>query len=333
MSQNKTAPKLSWDKARPAPVVLISGPEGYLADQAFELIKKNLSQSDPSLLTHSVAADSYSAGEIYTLASPSLFGEPRLIKIDRVERSNDSLISDGKSYVLSPDPDTTVVFRHSSGVRGKALLDAIRKESPGAIEIHCPEVKAKDRGALVRDEVRRSGARIDNSSLMLLLEAYQDDLEELMSVTRQLIAVSNGEINDHRVEHITGGRVEAGAFRVADAAVSGNANEALVLMRQALSTGTAQIPLLAALNLKVRTMAKVMGARESVNDLAKSFGIAPWQAERALRDVRGWRETNLAKAIDMGADTELLLKGGSRSPEYALEKFVLFVARRGNVLK
>lgn len=333
MLHNKSSTKLSWDKARPAPVVLITGPEGYLADQAFEIIKKMLSDADPSLLTHKLTAESYGAGEIYTLASPSLFGEPRLIKIDRVEKSNDQLIADGKSYVLNPDSETTVIFRHSSGVRGKALLDTIRKESPGSIEIHCPEVKAKDRGALVRAEVKRFGGRIDSSSLILLLEAYQDDLEELMSVTRQLIAVSAGDINVPHVERITGGRVEAGAFRVADAAISGNANEAIVLMRQALSTGTAQIPLLAALNLKVRTMAKVMGAKGSVNDLAKSFGVAPWQAERALRDLRGWRENDLAKAVDLGAETELLLKGGSRSPEYALEKFVLFVARRGKPVK
>ncbi len=55
--------------------------------------------------------------------------------------------------------------------------------------------------------------------------------------------------------------------------------------------------------------------------------MAPWQVDRALREVRGWREEDLARAIDFAADTEWMLKGGSRDPEYALEKYLLFVAK------
>ncbi|MFC6235365.1 DNA polymerase III subunit delta, partial [Leucobacter soli] len=104
---------------------------------------------------------------------------------------------------------------------------------------------------------------------------------------------------------------------------------ALLLLRQALLAGTDPIPLLAALNMKVRAMARVFGAQGAGGQFAKRFGMAPWQVERAQRETRGWREADLARAIDLAAETEWLLKGGSRDPEYALERYVLFVARRG----
>jgi DNA polymerase-3 subunit delta len=81
--------------------------------------------------------------------------------------------------------------------------------------------------------------------------------------------------------------------------------------------------------MKVRAMARVYGARGSSAQLAKELGMAPWQVDRAQREVRGWREEDLARCIDLAAETEWLLKGGSRDPEYALEKYLLFVAKRG----
>lgn len=321
--------KLPWNRAHPSPVVLISGPEKFLINRAFSSIKHELVTKDPTLQQHQLQADTYAAGELITFASPSLFGEPRLIDVSGVEKSNDQFIKEARAYLQAPDSDTTLVLRHAGGVRGKALLDAIRKSEVGAIEILCPEVKPNDKRQIARDEFKRLGGRIDQEAFMPLLEAYQDDLEELMSVIKQLVSVSGGNVTQNHVEYLTEGRVEAGAFRVADAAIGGNSSEAIVLLRQALSTGTSGIPILGALNLKVRTMAKVMGSYGPAGQSAKQFGVAPWQIERAQRDISGWREVDLARAVDMGAETELKMKGGSRDPIYALEKYVLFVARRG----
>ena len=178
-------------------------------------------------------------------------------------------------------------------------------------------------------EFRRLGAQIAPGALRSLVAAYQGGLGELAGAIDQLVSDLGKRISEQDVERSTEGRVEAGAFKVADAATAGRAAEALVLLRQALSTGTDAIPMLAALNMKVRAMARVYGARGSSGELASAFGMAPWQVERAQRETRGWNEGDLARAIDLAAETELALKGGSRDPIYALEKYVLFVAKRG----
>lgn len=325
--------KLGYDEARPAPVVLVSGPEQFLADRASRTIREALREADAALEIHDIDASGYGQGELFTVASPSLFAEPRLIRVEGVEKASDAFIEDAKRYLAEPAEDTTLVLRHAGGQRGKGLLDAVRGEpgaATGAIEIVCAEVKKDaDRLGFAQAEFRRLGAQIAPNALRALVAAYQGGLGELAGAIEQLVADRGKRITDADVERSTEGRVEAGAFKVADAATAGRAPEALMLLRQALSTGTDPIPMLAALNMKVRAMARVYGARGSSGELAAAFGMAPWQVERAQRETRGWTEGDLARAIDLAARTELALKGGSQDPVYALERYVLFVAQRG----
>lgn len=327
--------KVGYDEARPAPVVLISGPEQFLADRASRLIREQLRAADPSLEVHDIEAAEYGSGELFTIASPSLFAEPRLIRVDGVEKSSDAFLEDAKRYLAEPAEDTTLVIRHAGGQRGKALLDLLRADAgsnAGAIEVVCAEVKKDaDRMSFAQAEFRRLNAQIAPIALRALVAAYQGGLGELAGAIEQLVTSAGTRLTEQDVERVTEGRVEAGAFKVADAATAGRPADALVLLRQALSTGTDPIPMLAAINMKVRGLARVFGARGSSGELAKTFGMAPWMVERAQKETRGWTEGDLARAIDLAAETELSLKGGSRDPVYALERYVLYIAKRGRV--
>ncbi|MBL3686891.1 DNA polymerase III subunit delta [Leucobacter zeae] len=326
----KKIPQLDWSEARPAPVVLISGPETFLADRAAHAIRESLAQQHAELEIHDVDAAEYTAGELFTIASPSLFAEPRFIRVIGVERCSDAFLVDAKRYVAEPADDTTLVLRHAGGQRGKALLDLVRSGAGGGAEFVCAEVKKdQDRLAFAQAEFRRLGAQATPGAVRMLVAAYSGGIGELAGACAQLVSDVGTRISEDEVGRATEGRVETNAFKVADAATAGRAADALVLLRQALSTGTDPIPMLAALNMKVRGMARVYGASGPSGQIAKSLGMAPWQVERAQREVRGWREADLARCIDLAAETEWMLKGGTRDPEYALEKFLLFVARRG----
>lgn len=325
--------KLQYSEARPAPVVLISGAEGFLAGRASSAIRDALRATDAALEVHDIDAASYGAGELFTIASPSLFAEPRLVRVDGVEHASDAFLSDALRYIAEPADDTTLVLRHAGGQRGKALLDAVRGElglAAGAIEVVCAELKKDtERMGFVQSELRRRDAQIAPAALRSLVAAYSGSLADLSGAIEQLVADVGTRITEADVDRSTEGRVEAGAFKVADAATAGRAADALLLLRHALDTGTDAIPLLAALNMKVRAMARVFGARGGTAELASALGMAPWQVERAQRETRGWAEADLAAAIDLAAETELALKGSSRDPFYALERYVLYIATRG----
>jgi hypothetical protein len=121
--------------------VLVSGTETFLAERAIRQLRDFLKLEDPSLEISDVQADSYAPGELLTLASPSLFGEPRLIRVSNVEKCSDTFLAEALDYLENPAEDTYVVLRHGGGVRGKKLLDTIRSGLGDGIEIVCSELK------------------------------------------------------------------------------------------------------------------------------------------------------------------------------------------------
>lgn len=322
--------QLDATKARAASVVLLTGPEEFLADRAMQMIRAELRAQDDALEISDIDADAYTSGELFTLASPSLFGEPRLIRVTAVEKCTDAFLSDTLKYIEAPAEDTTLILRHVSGNRGKALLDAIRSGIGDGIEIQCAEVKKEsDRIAFAAGEFRKLGARAAPQAVRALCSAVTGDLAELVASCQQLVADAGNEITEDIVDRYFGGRVEAGAFKIADTALAGNTAEALVLLRHAIANGDEPIPMLAAINSKLRGMARVYGAKGSAGQLAGQLGMAPWQVERAMADARRWRERDLAECIELAADTEWQLKGGSRDPVFALERLVTVISRHG----
>src|SRR3954462_11060093 len=83
-------PQVPWNEARPASVVLVSGPEDLLADRAVRRIRETLAAGVPSLEGTDLDASAAVPGDLTPLASPSLFGEPRLIRVGAVERLSEA---------------------------------------------------------------------------------------------------------------------------------------------------------------------------------------------------------------------------------------------------
>jgi len=328
-----TIPQLAWHAVRPARVILVSGTESFLADRAIRLLRDTLRIEDPSLEVSDIEADQYGPGELITMASPSLFAEPRLIRVTGVEKCTDAFITETLRYLETPADDTYLLLRHAGGVRGKKLLDAIRGGLGSGIEIVCAELKKDaERMDFAASEFKTAGRRITPGALRALVGAFADDLAELASACQQLLADASEEITEATVERYYSGRVETNAFKVADAAIAGRPGEALILLRHALSSGADPVPLLAAFASKLRTMAKVSGApRGGSGQLAGQLGLAPWQIDRARRDLGGWNDDGLGRAIELLAETDAQLKGGGRDPVYALERMVRVVSSRGSL--
>ncbi|MCU1515268.1 MAG: polymerase subunit delta [Microbacteriaceae bacterium] len=324
-----TIPQLGWDKVRPAKVVLVSGTEQFLADRAIRTLREILRAEDPSLEVSDIEADAYSPGELITLASPSLFAEPRLIRATAVEKCTDAFIAEVMAYLENPADDTYLVLRHGGGVRGKKLLDAVRGGLGGGIEIICADLKKDaERYDFAAAEFAAEGRRITSGALRALTSAFADDLAELAAACQQLLADEGAEITEVTVEKYYSGRVETNAFRVADTAIAGRYGDALVLLRHAIASGADPVPILAAFASKLRTMAKLSGARGSSGQLAQQFGLAPWQVDRARRDLQGWDDAGLGRAIQLLAETDAAIKGAGRDPVYALERMIGVISDR-----
>lgn len=314
----------TWDRVELSPIVLVKGTEGVLADRAVGRLTDAARAVDPALEITHLDAKGYGAGELAMVASPSLFGEPRLLIAEGAESMSDAFLEDVLAYLPAPEPDVWLVIRHGGGTRGKKLLDALAKACP---VVACDPIKREqDKLSFVRADFARAERRIEPQAVQALLEAVGADLRELDAAVRQLLADTEGTVTPAVVGKYYGGRVEATGFRVADAALAGDAAAAVTLARHAIATGTPPVPIVAALAVKLRTLAKI-GAARGGRVSTKELGLAPWQVERAERELRGWRPEALAAAISAVARADAEVKGLSRDPEYALERAILAVAR------
>lgn len=322
--------QLSWRSPEPAPIVLVAGPEEVCAERAIAGLRDYLKAEDPSLEVSDVRADDYAAGTLLGMASPSLFGEPRLVRVGGVEKCSDAFLSEALAYLENPQEGATIVLRHTgASVRGKKLLDAVRAGTGGGVEIAVPAIKRDaDRFDFAAGEFRTAGKRIAPSALRTLVSAFADDLTELAAACQQLISDVPGDIGDQIVERYYGGRVETTAFAVADTAIAGRYGEALITLRHALASGADPVPLVAAIASKLRTMARVAGTREPSAALAARLGMKDWQVDRAKRDLMGWTESGLATAIQAAARADAEVKGASRDPVFAVERLVTVIATR-----
>ncbi len=318
----------------PAPVVLVVGSEDVLAERAVATVVGAARAADPEVSVERIDAAGYESGRLELLASPSLFGGGSLVVVENAEASNDALVADLTRYLTAPPADVCLVVRHSGGVRAKALVEAARRA--GALEASCaPIIKDEEKVDFATAEFRRLGRRASPRAIRALVDAVGSDLRELAAACSQLASDvevdGEGRIEADLVELWFGGRVEVTGFKVADATVAGRADQALSLLRHALATGVDPVPLVAAIAVKVRGLAKVSVARRGPSaQLAGELGMAPWQIDRARRELSGWTDDGLAEAVLALAEADTAVKGGGRDPVYAVEHAILRIsAARG----
>lgn len=282
-------------------------------------------EADPDVEVTRLDAAQYTAGMLGVTTSPSLFAEDKVVVVEALESGPDELFADVQAYVPAPAPGVVLVLRHGGGVRGKKTLDALRAAK--VPEVACDAVTSDgDKTSFVTAELRRAGRRADAAAVRALVDAVGSDLRELAAACSQLVADTTGMIGEEVVERYYGGRIEATGFRVADAAVAGDAGQAVALLRHALATGLDPVPIVAALAAKLRTIAKVGAVRSRGQGALRDLGLAPWQVDRALRELRSWTPEGLADAISAVAQADAEVKGESRDPRFAVERAVLRVA-------
>ena len=96
----------------------------------------------------------------------------------------------------------------------------------------------------------------------------------------------------------------------------------LGVVQLGVETARGEQLLVAALAMKFRAMARV-----SIGGSASALKMAPWQVDRARRELRGWSDASLAGAFGAIATADAETKGASRDPQRAVEKAIITICR------
>ncbi len=310
---------------------IILGSESALADRALSKLSAEL-KSESVEITTLFAADTI-VGDIVDALAPSLFSQRRALIIrdlqDLPEENKDEITR----YLLEPDPTMVLIFVHKGGVKGKALLDAIKKVKPEIIACE-PLKKEAEKGEFVRHLFLDLGRKASPGAVAALVGALGNDLRELQSAVSQIaLDAPAGVIDEAIVDKYHQGRIETTGFDVADATLDGDLAVALISLRSALSTGTDPVMVTSAIASSLRSLAKVSGVNRGIKsfELAAQLGMAPWQIDKARRQLQHWTPRGIARAVGAIAQADAEVKGAASDPIYALEKALARIASaRGN---
>ena len=314
-------------------IYLLLGSESALADRALSKIFAELKDEKAEITT--LFAGDVSVGEISDALSPSLFSERRAL----ILRDLQDLIEDAKieitRYLEQTDPTLTLVLVHKGGVKGKALLDQIKKAKPELIACD-PLKKESEKEEFVKNLFLDLGRKASPAAISALVNATGTDLRELSASVSQLAADSPaGVIDESHVNKYHQGKIETTGFDVADKVMDGNFAESLLTLRHALTTGTDPVMITSAIASSLRGIAKVSGTNRAQKsfELAGELGMAPWQIDKARRQLNGWNANTLTAAVEAIAKCDAQVKGGSSDPIYALEQALsrICAARAGAI--
>jgi len=309
-------------------ILLIHGGESVLADRALLQALSVRSDFEKTVLD---GAD-LEPGRYGEAVAPSLFAEKRVVVIRDLQDVVVEVQEEIESLFESLDPNLHLIFVHKGGVKGKGLLDKIKKLKPEIITCE-PIKKAADKEAFVREEFARHGRKISSDAISALVDATGSDTRELAAACSQISFDTNAGkavIDEEDIAKYYQGRVEATGFDVADATLAGDPRSALIALRHALETGTDPIMIVSALTSSIRTLAKVSGAPRNANafQLAGSLGLAPWQIDKARRQLSKWSPALIAFSVQELSRADVAIKGAEADPLYALERSVVAIASK-----
>ena len=308
-------------------ITLLQGGESLLADRAISQVITKFKGATVSTLE----ASELELGGITDALAPSLFGDSRVIVIKEIQDLPAELGEEITSYLEAQDESVELVLWHKGGVKGKALLEKIKKSKPTVIA--CDVIKKDgEKSDFIRSEFKRLGRTISTEAVQALIDALGSDLRELGGACSQLAAdVTAGKMIDETdVMKFQNGRIETTGFDVADAALDGRRDVALIALRNALATGTDPVLITSALAGSLRTLAKVSGASRGVKsfDLAGPLGLAPWQIDKARRQLSKWTPSTLAGAVVAVAQADADIKGAAVDPIHSLERAIIAITSR-----
>lgn len=230
------------------------------------------------------------------------------------------------SYIPHVPESAVLVFlcRGKADAR-KKLYSAIKKV--GGIVSFAP-LNDVELNAWVIKAFTGLGKAVSPQTASLLTFTVGTDTALLRREIEKLAALAGdrGEITEADVRAVATRSVECTVFEMVDAVVAGQTAKAFGLLRDMLTTGSDRLGILAMLLRQFRLMQhiKIMQYEKlSPADIKARLGIAPFAAERCMRQAAGYTGGQVKRAVQICLNAEYKVKSGGWNQEGALEAAML----------
>jgi DNA polymerase-3 subunit delta len=322
-----------------ARITLAIGGEAVLVERAVRSVTLAVRRATPDAQRTVISAgDDSAAHQLREAAAPNLFGDAGIVVVEGVDAADESVAEAIREVLVDLPDDIHLVFTHPGGMKGKALLDDIRKA--GADVVDCPTMK-KGKATLdfLTKEFARHGRKATSDGVSALYEAVGHDLGLLVSAVSQLSSDVESDLIDADAVHGTFlGVAEVSSFTIADAFWDRRYADALRALRQSMlaaDTGRVGVATVSSLAGGLRSIVRVGGMPPGASeaDVAKEAGVPPWKVATLRRQWSRWSgdQRRLATSVVALADADAAMKGGVREgssldPEQKLLALEILVA-------
>lgn len=307
---SETAKKPSADRN----LVLTVGKESVLVSRVIDGVVTAARNADPNFIRQDlVASNETAAGDFANAMSPSLFNELTVLVINGIDSASDELAEQITAHLTKLPDHIRLVLTHPGGVKGKRLLDLIRKA--GAVEANCSELKGKDLESALTAEFKKFGRKVTADALTQLQTAVGTGLGELLSAVSQLCTDIDSEIIDaQHVGTYYSGVSDVMGWTLSDAMWNAQPLEVLEQLRWSLQNDSSSaVPAISAISNGLRALVKFAGAPAgmSENELAAHVGVPPWKLRLLRNQKNRWTPEQLATAARLLAQADRASKGTS----------------------
>lgn len=305
-------------------LVLIVGPEAYLAEQHLAELLADARAEFPMATVNTVDAALLTEGQLLEMTGSALLAAESVAVVTAADllpsELTDTLIGVAKDI----PPETLLVVVHPGGVRGKGVLDKLKPLARRIID--SPALKPWELAKFATDRARRLGARLDGEAAQQLVDAVGSEARSIAGAVEQLASDSSAPtLTAAHVRRYFAGRAEVSSFAVADDVLAGNYGPAMEKLRWALSTGVPPVLVTSALAGQFRALGKYFEARADRRPepaIAKDVGVPPWKLKDLARQARAWSPAAVGAAIKAVATADAAVKGAAVDAEFALERLL-----------
>ena len=162
-------------------LVLVQGAEALLADRAISKIIA----SNPGAQVITLSADEIENGVITDNLAPSLFSDARVVVIKEIQDLTSDCSDEVGDYLENQDENLTLILWHKGGVKGKALVDKIKKAKAEVIVVEVVK-KDSEKSDFIRSEFKRLERKVSTEAVSALIDSLGSDLQELSAACSQL---------------------------------------------------------------------------------------------------------------------------------------------------
>lgn len=301
-------------------ITLAIGSETLLVDRAVLRVSAAVRATDPSVQRTVISGgDEDAAHELREATAPNLFGDGGVVVLTGIDAADDRLGAALRAIIDDLPDNVYLVITHPGGVKGKALLDALKAADADVVDC-APVRKGGKTVEFISREFAAHKRKVTAPAVAALYESIGQDLGLLAGAVSQLVSdVDANPIDVDDVRHYFEGVAEVSGFTISDAVWERKYVEALRLLRQAMMSsdqGRVGPMTVASLASGLRSLVRVGGMPPGTSQgvIAKEAGIPPWKIDVLRRQWAKWSgdQRRLAAAVVALADADAAMKGGVR---------------------